>query len=75
MKLVRFGDKGFEHPGLVDADYRVRDLSAHVADFEGEMLAPAILQSWARSTLRLCRLHPQMPALVLPSHDPGTSSL
>lgn len=32
MKLVRWGDPGDEKPGLVDADGRIRDLSAKVAD-------------------------------------------
>ena len=43
MKLVRFGAKGAERPGLVDADGQVRDLSAHVADITGETLSPASL--------------------------------
>src|SRR5262245_28929581 len=43
MKLVRFGAKGSEKPGLVDVDGKIRDLSAHVADITGETLAPAIL--------------------------------
>ena len=38
MKLVRYGDKGTERPGLLDADGRVRDLSAHVADISGTCL-------------------------------------
>jgi 2-keto-4-pentenoate hydratase/2-oxohepta-3-ene-1,7-dioic acid hydratase in catechol pathway len=38
MKLVRYGDKGAERPGLLDADGRVRDLSAHVADISGTCL-------------------------------------
>jgi 2-keto-4-pentenoate hydratase/2-oxohepta-3-ene-1,7-dioic acid hydratase in catechol pathway len=32
MKLCRFGPKGAEKPGLIDADGRVRDLSGVVAD-------------------------------------------
>ncbi|WP_072395353.1 fumarylacetoacetate hydrolase family protein [Hyphomicrobium sp. CS1GBMeth3] len=40
MKLVRFGPKGSEKPGLVDADGRIRDLSQHVPDINGETLAP-----------------------------------
>ena len=32
MKLCRYGAKGAEKPGLIDADGRIRDLSAHVAD-------------------------------------------
>jgi 2-keto-4-pentenoate hydratase/2-oxohepta-3-ene-1,7-dioic acid hydratase in catechol pathway len=43
MKLVRFGAKGEEKPGLVDAGGRVRDLTGHVADLTGEALSPAVL--------------------------------
>ncbi|WP_134680554.1 fumarylacetoacetate hydrolase family protein [Paracoccus ravus] len=39
MKLVRYGERGAEKPGLVDAQGRLRDLSAHVTDIGGEMLA------------------------------------
>lgn len=38
MKLVRFGPRGAERPGLLDAQGRVRDLSAVVADLSGEVL-------------------------------------
>ncbi|MFN3524581.1 MAG: fumarylacetoacetate hydrolase family protein [Paracoccus sp. (in: a-proteobacteria)] len=41
MKLVRFGDKGHEKPGMLDTDGRVRDLSAHVADIAGTALTAA----------------------------------
>lgn len=51
MKLVRFGAKGAEKPGLIDAQGKVRDLSAHVADLAGEALAP-------ESLARLARLDP-----------------
>ena len=43
MKLVRFGDKGSERPGVLGADGSVRDLSAHVPDLSGQALAPASL--------------------------------
>ncbi|MEQ1653455.1 MAG: fumarylacetoacetate hydrolase family protein [Hyphomicrobium sp.] len=43
MKLVRFGPAGAEKPGLVDGDGKIRDLSAHVADFAGAQLDPAAL--------------------------------
>jgi 2-keto-4-pentenoate hydratase/2-oxohepta-3-ene-1,7-dioic acid hydratase in catechol pathway len=39
MKLVRYGNRGAEKPGLIDADGRLRDLSAHVADIAGDVLA------------------------------------
>lgn len=38
MKLVRFGPKGSEKPGMVDQDGTVRDLSPHVADITGAVL-------------------------------------
>jgi 2,4-diketo-3-deoxy-L-fuconate hydrolase len=41
VKLVRFGPAGGERPGIVDADGRLRDLSAHVDDIAGEALSPA----------------------------------
>lgn len=47
MKLVRFGPAGTEKPGLVDAEGKIRDLSAHVPDINGETLAPAKLASLA----------------------------
>jgi 2-keto-4-pentenoate hydratase/2-oxohepta-3-ene-1,7-dioic acid hydratase in catechol pathway len=40
MKIVRFGPKGAEKPGLLDAAGKVRDLSAHVADITGSVLSP-----------------------------------
>ncbi|MFH5776341.1 fumarylacetoacetate hydrolase family protein [Paracoccus sp. NGMCC 1.201697] len=38
MKLVRYGERGAEKPGLIDAEGRIRDLSAHVQDIAGEVL-------------------------------------
>ncbi|MDQ0395169.1 fumarylacetoacetate hydrolase family protein [Labrys monachus] len=43
MKLVRYGTPGSEKPGLIDADGKIRDLSAHIADLEGEALSPESL--------------------------------
>ena len=43
MKLVRFGAAGAEKPGLVDAQGKIRDLSAYVSDFTGANLGPAAL--------------------------------
>lgn len=39
MKLVRFGEKGAERPGLVDADGGLRDLSGVIDDLAGDVLA------------------------------------
>ena len=40
MKLCRFGAVGAEKPGLVDADGRIRDLSAHIADLTPATVTP-----------------------------------
>ncbi len=40
MKLLRFGPKGQEKPGCLDADGNIRDLSAHVSDIAGDALTP-----------------------------------
>ena len=45
MKLLRHGAPGAEKPGLLDADGRVRDLSAIVPDIGGDTLLPANLQA------------------------------
>lgn len=42
MKLLRFGPKGQERPGLLDAEGNLRDLSAHVNDFASPELSEAI---------------------------------
>ena len=39
MKLVRFGPRGQERPGLVDANGQIRDLSGQVRDIAGEILS------------------------------------
>ncbi|QXM23874.1 fumarylacetoacetate hydrolase family protein [Elioraea tepida] len=41
MKLVRWGPKGAEKPGMLDASGAVRDLSGVVADITPELLSPA----------------------------------
>ncbi len=43
MKLLRYGPKGQEKPGLLDKAGKIRDLSAAVADINPETLAPAAL--------------------------------
>lgn len=39
MKLLRYGPVGQEKPGLLDAEGRIRDLSDHLADLSGPVLA------------------------------------
>jgi 2,4-didehydro-3-deoxy-L-rhamnonate hydrolase len=47
MKLLRYGPKGSEKPGLLDAEGKIRDLSSHVADITGAQLSPASLKALA----------------------------
>src|SRR5258708_6658504 len=47
MKLVRYGAKGQEKPGLIDKSGQLRDLSAQVKDLNGEAYAPAALTKLA----------------------------
>ena len=57
MKLVRYGSKGREKPGILDADGGVRDLSAHVDDISGATLLPENLA-------RISALDPESLPLV-----------
>lgn len=41
MKFVRYGPRGQEKPGCLDAQGRVRDLSAYVPDITAAALLPA----------------------------------
>ncbi len=47
MKLLRYGPKGAEKPGLLDAEGNIRDLSGHVADITRAQLSPASLKTLA----------------------------
>jgi len=48
MKLLRYGPKGAEKPGLLDGSGRIRDLSGHVKDIDAAILAPERLASLAQ---------------------------
>jgi 2-keto-4-pentenoate hydratase/2-oxohepta-3-ene-1,7-dioic acid hydratase in catechol pathway len=48
VKLVRFGDKGAEKPGIVDADGAVRDASGEVKDYRPETIGPELLDHLRR---------------------------
>ena len=47
MKLLRYGPKGQEKPGLLDQAGKIRDLSAHIADIAGETLSDEVLRRLA----------------------------
>ena len=40
MKLLRYGPKGKEKPGILDKGGKIRDLSAIVPDITGETISP-----------------------------------
>ncbi|MBL9073690.1 fumarylacetoacetate hydrolase family protein [Tabrizicola sp.] len=65
MKLVRYGARGAEKPGMLDADGRLRDLSAHVPDIAGAVLADlAPLQALDPESLPLVPGTPRIGAAV-----------
>ena len=41
MKLLRFGEKGSEQPGILDNDGVIRNLSAHISDVDADNLSDA----------------------------------
>jgi ureidoglycolate lyase len=47
VKLLRYGPKGREKPGILDKDGKIRDLSAHVPDIAGTALQPDSLKKLA----------------------------
>lgn len=47
MKLMRVGQPGQEKPAILDAEGKVRDLSAHVKDIGGEAISPEGLKKIA----------------------------
>ncbi|MGE3831433.1 MAG: fumarylacetoacetate hydrolase family protein [Parvibaculaceae bacterium] len=57
MKLLRYGAKGKEKPGLLDKDGRIRDLSGIVNDIDGATIAP-------KSLARLKKIKPESLPLV-----------
>ena len=44
MKLLRYGNKGFERPGMLDEAGKLRDLSGVVPDIAGAVLSPDSLK-------------------------------
>lgn len=51
MKLLRYGPKGQERPGILDQQGRIRDLSGQVPDIAGDILLPESLQRLARQEI------------------------
>lgn len=57
MKLLRYGNKGQEKPGLLDAQGQIRDLSGHLDDIAGTALQ-------AESLAKLAHIDPASLPLV-----------
>jgi 2,4-diketo-3-deoxy-L-fuconate hydrolase len=66
MKLVRYGKPGKEKPGLVDADGRIRDLSAIVPDIGPAQLSPKSLAKIAKVKIDNLPLVRGTPRLGVP---------
>jgi ureidoglycolate lyase len=67
MKLVRFGPRGREKPGIIDAKGRIRDLSKVVGDLAGEGLSPKSLAKIRKAPidkLPLVKGNPRLGACV-----------
>lgn len=64
MKLLRYGPKGQEKPGIVDADGVVRDLSGLVDDIAGDVLTDQGLASIAEADLS------SLPAVEVDRYGP-----
>ena len=67
MKLLRYGPRGQEKPGLLDAQGRIRDLSGHVADIAGDVLSAAglaRLRALDPAGLPLVEGHPRLGPCV-----------
>jgi 2-keto-4-pentenoate hydratase/2-oxohepta-3-ene-1,7-dioic acid hydratase in catechol pathway len=57
MKLLRYGARAKEKPGLIDKDGRIRDLSGVIADITGETISP-------KGLARLGKIKPESLPLV-----------
>src|SRR3974390_3714855 len=67
MKLVRFGPRGREKPGIIDTKARIRDLSSIVPDLAGDALSPKSLAKIRKQPidkLPLVAGHPRLGACV-----------
>jgi len=66
MKLVRYGAKGREKPGLIATDGSLRDISGHVADIGWDELSPAGQQRLRALDPRTLPSVPGNPRLGVP---------
>ena len=66
MRLLRYGEKGAEKPGILDNDGKIRDLSGHINDIAPEHLTPKSLASLAAIDIASLPLIGGSPRLGVP---------
>ena len=71
MKLVRFGDKGSERPGVVDETGQLRDLSGFTPDWTGETIDAVSLSRLASQDLNNFPIVENNPRLGPPVGNVG----
>jgi 2-keto-4-pentenoate hydratase/2-oxohepta-3-ene-1,7-dioic acid hydratase in catechol pathway len=71
MKLVRYGNPGKEKPGLIDADGKLRDLSAVIPDVTSANLSDAMLAKLRRLKTASLPLVKGKPRMGCPVADIG----
>lgn len=59
MKHVRFGAPGAEKPGILDAQGKIRDASAHAQDYSGAGVSPAALEKLRKLNVESLPLAPE----------------
>ena len=76
MKLLRYGPVGQEKPGMLDAEGRVRDLSAHVADIADDVEAVItgeprnLIETVAGEIAERCLLRGRVDRVTVTVHKP-----
>ncbi len=71
MKLVRYGNPGKEKPGLIDADGKLRDLSAVIPDVTSAHLSDAMIAKLRRLKTASLPLVKGRPRMGCPVADVG----
>jgi len=63
MKLLRYGPKGKEKPGILDKDGKIRSLAKVIKDIDGEAISPAGLAKLKKVNVEKLPLVPGKPRI------------
>jgi 2-keto-4-pentenoate hydratase/2-oxohepta-3-ene-1,7-dioic acid hydratase in catechol pathway len=63
MKLLRYGPKGQEKPGIKTADGEIRDLSGTITDLAGASLLPESIEKLRKTDISLLPIVPNHPRI------------